>query len=1435
MLFVKSLVTLRARLVLLVFAAIIPLLGMALFNAWRNADAAVLRAADNLKFAASLVAANQLRVSESAHQILTAISNAPGLLEGNFSDCHRYLKTLREQLPVYGNLGIIGLDGYFRCQSLVNVNAPHVYAGDREYFKQAVAGRSFVTGGFFIGRASGKPMVPFAMPVMDAQGKVAAVAFVSLDLGQMSTALASSELPQGSRVAVMDRQGILLAVGPEKSARIGRQVPSPLLQEAVKTMRTGVGEGLDAQGQQRIFAFLPAGNGANATFFVAVSADRNDVLAPVQTQLGRVLMVLSLVASLGGLIAWRMASRAIVKPTIDILQAIRSLENGRLEARVQTGPMQDGGELSRIATGFNQMAESLQANHARFEAELARSRAVQEKLQEAQRLARIAYWQVDLKHDRFSCSDEVYEVLGSDRTVLDGSYDSFIGVVHSSDRAMFEMARDDALQPGAALDTEFRVVTSAGEVRWIHVFGRVNAGPANQLSNYRSGVVQDITERKLSEMAIVRSKEMLSRTGALAKVGGWEMSLETMVLIWSDETYCIHELEPSSGVNFEAALSHYEPEARELMRAALAAATRDAIPWDFELPLITAKGRRCWVRTQGRALMKGGKVVRLVGALQDITEHYKAQELLHLLETCISRLNDIVVITEAEPLSAPGPRIVFVNDAFERRTGYACQDVLGKSPRFLQGPNTSRAELERIGTALRKGLPVRAELINYTKSRREFWIELDIVPISDAKGRLTNWVAVERDITQRKLSEQALVESEQRYAALFELAPVTMWVYDIDSFRFLAVNKMAIDAYGYTAQEFLAMTILDIRPAAERARLSLRLAGGLRTQKETWQHRRKDGSIFFVHIVSQGIQYEGRPARFVVALDVTAQVTAESKVQEHLYTLQRAADAAQAITWHQTLEGTMQEIVEQARGVVGAHQALIRLNDDGGYGPVIHALSLSEKYAEYRHLSEPTDGTGIYAMVRETNRSMRLTQAELEAHPRWRGFGSYADRHPPMHGWLAVPLTGRNGANMGVLQLSDKYEGEFTQQDEYVAIELAHLASAAMENSRLLDEVGQLNASLEKKVADRTAALMRQEALFRVLAEQAPQTVWTADPVGRATYFNRAWFDLVGGEMKDWVGSKWFAVVHPDDLSQVKSKWQVASASQSQYIGERRMRAKDGGYHTMSYRASPVFDDSGKLAFWVGIDADITEIKVIEAALRLSNHELEAFSYSVSHDLRSPLNTVDGFSRLLAKLLAGQSENEAGEKAQHYLSRIQAGVAQMGQLIEDLLSLAQVARTQLRSDSVDLSAMVHGVVQEWQTLQPERKVVVNIESDLQAQGDSRLVKVVLENLLGNAWKFTSHQLHAEISVGQVVDAAGTRTFFVRDNGVGFDMAYADKLFVPFQRLHAVKEFAGTGIGLATVSRVVERHGGRIWVEAEPGRGATFFFTLTGVPQLVGAT
>lgn len=1430
----KLQITLRTRLVMLVLVAIVPMFGLSIFKAVYNADTAVERAQTDLQFAASLAASSQQRLAESARQILTAIVHVPGLRDGNADRCNRYLVELNKLFPLYANFGIVGTDGYALCNGQEGVRLG--YLGDRAYFRNAVEQRSFVVGEYIVGRATGRPSITFALPLLDKDGRVDIVAFASVDLAEMAKSTIDVQLPPGGALGIHDRGGVLLAGKPDLPIRIGQVARSPVLKAAVQQMRTGTSDGPDGTGQRRLWAFMPSSPDVHAAFFVAVSLDRELVVGASREQLWLELVVLLLVAFVGGGVAWVIGGRAIVEPTRNILEAIRQLQNGRLDVRIPPGRPDDFGEFARISTGFNRMAESLEQHRSVLEAELANSEAIQQKLRDAQRLGRIGYWQLDTGTDESWWSDEVYEVLGVDRTTFDRSHGRFMQLVHPGDRQAFKERRDLSVRTNQPLDIEFRIVTSAGEIRWVHLFGRADEaqpgdtgqegqgagrGPSGRR---RSGVIQEITDRKRAELVVARSTELLNRTGALGKVGGWEVAVDTMTPYWSEEIYRIHELDPAAGLGVEEALDFYAPEARRTIRSVALAALKQGTPWDLELPLITAKGRRIWVRTQGRALQRDGKVVSLVGVLQDITEQHEAQAHLRLLETAVSRLNDIVLITEAAPIDGAGPRIIFVNDAFERRTGYTREEVLGKTPRLMQGPKTQRDELDRIKAALEKWQPVRAELINYTKSGEEVWLELDIVPITDTKGHYTHWVAVQRDITQRKLAEQALVESEHRYSALFEMAPIPMWVFDAETYRFLMVNEAAVKSYGYTMEEFLSMTIYDIRSEAEAQNLRTQHAASPLIVKERWEHRRKDGSFFTARPFSTSVRYAGRPARFVLALDISAQVKVENEVQEHLYTLQRAADAAQAITWHQTLESTMHEVAEQARGVIGAHQAIVSLTVNSDWGQAINALSLSEKYAKYRDMIEAPDGTGIYALVCQTNRSMRMTQAELEAHPRWRGFGSYADKHPAMRGWLAVPLTGRDGKNIGLLQLSDKYQGEFTQEDEYVALELAQLASIAIQNSRLIEEVSQLNTGLEQKVADRTLALERQQALFKALAEQAPQVVWTSDPDGAATYFNRAWFDLAGGKMEDWTGTQWFAAIHPDDLPDIRARWQVARETRSQYSGIRRVLARDG-VHTMSYRASPVLDERGEVAFWVGIDADITEIKAIEAALRLSNQELEAFSYSVSHDLRSPLNTVDGFSRLLGKHLGA----DAGEKVTHYLARIQAGVAQMGQLIEDLLSLAQVSRTPLNNKVVDLSELARIILDEWRVRDPERKVAVNIEKGLKAHGDSRLVRVVMENLIGNAWKFSAQQPLSEITVGCQLDAAGLPEFFVRDNGAGFDMAYADKLFKPFQRLHAVAEFPGTGIGLATVSRVIKRHGGRLWAEAAPGKGATFFFTLPTAP------
>jgi signal transduction histidine kinase len=239
------------------------------------------------------------------------------------------------------------------------------------------------------------------------------------------------------------------------------------------------------------------------------------------------------------------------------------------------------------------------------------------------------------------------------------------------------------------------------------------------------------------------------------------------------------------------------------------------------------------------------------------------------------------------------------------------------------------------------------------------------------------------------------------------------------------------------------------------------------------------------------------------------------------------------------------------------------------------------------------------------------------------------------------------------------------------------------------------------------------------------------------------------------------------------------------------------------------------------LNADLEQrVAARTADLETSNRELEAFSYSVSHDLRAPLRAIDGFSKALLE----DCGDTLGETGARHLDRVRNATRQMGLLIDDLLNLARLSRTEMLREPVDLGAVGREIAASLAQGQPERQVSFVISPDLTAEGDSQLLRVVLDNLLRNAWKFTSKHPTGRIEVGQT-GSNGGRAFFVADDGAGFDMAHADLLFAPFQRLHRQSDFEGTGVGLATVQRIIHRHGGRLWAEGAVENGATFYFTL----------
>lgn len=373
----------------------------------------------------------------------------------------------------------------------------------------------------------------------------------------------------------------------------------------------------------------------------------------------------------------------------------------------------------------------------------------------------------------------------------------------------------------------------------------------------------------------------------------------------------------------------------------------------------------------------------------------------------------------------------------------------------------------------------------------------------------------------------------------------------------------------------------------------------------------------------------------------------------------------------------------------------------------------------------------------------------------------------------------------------------------------------------------------------------RAEKKFQLAVESAPNGVVMINSEGRIVLVNVQTERLFGYERVELLGQPVEILVperyrgkHPSYRDKFLGDPAVRSMGAGRDLYGLR---KDGSEFPVEIGLTPIQTEEENMV--MSAIVDITERKQAEGELRRLyeeleqrvvertaqlqsvNKELEAFSYSVSHDLRAPLRHINGFSQALLE----DYEDKLDETGKGYLHEVRGASQEMAQLIDDVLQLARVTRSEMRREVVNLSALAHSIVAELQAGDADRTVAIAIEERLSTRGDKRLLRIMLSNLIGNAWKFTSKQEHAEIGFGQDEKNA-EKFYFVRDNGAGFDMAYAGKLFGAFQRLHTAGEFEGTGIGLATVQRVVLRHGGRVWAEGTVNQGATFYFTLANFKE-----
>lgn len=360
----------------------------------------------------------------------------------------------------------------------------------------------------------------------------------------------------------------------------------------------------------------------------------------------------------------------------------------------------------------------------------------------------------------------------------------------------------------------------------------------------------------------------------------------------------------------------------------------------------------------------------------------------------------------------------------------------------------------------------------------------------------------------------------------------------------------------------------------------------------------------------------------------------------------------------------------------------------------------------------------------------------------------------------------------------------------------------------------------------------RAPEIFEFLQSGSLDGIWYWDLENpEHEWISHRFWEVLGYDpaSKKHMSSEWQDMIHPDDLKLALENFHKHCADPAhnfdQYV---RYRHKDGSTVWVRCRGIAIRDTSGKAIRMLGAHTDVTALKRAEEVARTlaselaaANKELEAFSYSVSHDLRAPLRAVDGFSRILIEDHAAQLDDES----RRLLGLVRNGAQRMGRLIDDLLAFSRLGRQKLVQTSIDMYGMAQAVFDELAAQDPERRLRLDIRPIPVAHGTEPMIRQVWENLISNAIKFTKEHDVGEIEIGVRDGEKGEKIYYVKDNGAGFDVRYAGKLFGVFQRLHRAEEFPGTGVGLAFVQRIVQRHGGRIWAEAELNRGATFYFTI----------
>ena len=710
----------------------------------------------------------------------------------------------------------------------------------------------------------------------------------------------------------------------------------------------------------------------------------------------------------------------------------------------------------------------------------------------------------------------------------------------------------------------------------------------------------------------------------------------------------------------------------------------------------------------------------------------------------------------------------------------AAEDAIGARRWELPGESPDEAPWAEHIAQLRQIEPFsNLVFCRRDRSGRVVWLSESGIPVFDHRGVFAGYCGTTRNITDRIIARERLQRDEALFRALFDGAPANFGRISADE-RWLQVNEAFAGFLGQSADALAGAPVDSVMSpedaAAGKALRARCLAGEIdRYSREVRYHGPDDTTLWCRESARLIPGHDEAPPSFAVVVEDISEM-------RHTLDDRRAGEERYRQLFDLSPEATLVCIDGRIHLSNAASRRLFGADPE-------HAL----------------EGIEMLSLVHADDRAMEAARLQqFEANPEQSSLAPLPLRYRRLDGELL------NAEATGV---RIRFDGRPAVL--YVLRDVARWLSAEQ-------------------------VLRESRAMYRDVVESVNEILFQTDSEGRVTFLNRAWRHTTGFDGRLSLGQSLLDFVADDDRSRVEQHLRgIRGGYEDIAQFEFRLRTHSDGLRWVEATIRPLRDTYDHVVGSSGTLDDITarkeaeqsqrdlnreleaRVRVRTAELEASNRELEAFSYSVSHDLRAPLRAIDGFAQIVAEDYAPRLD----ETGREYLHRIRIATQKMARLIDDLIDLARLTRQSMKREPVNLSQIVEQILTELRQEDPERQIEIHVEPNLVAAADRALIRVALENLLRNAWKFTSRRdvaqirFHAEMRDRQIV-------YCVTDNGAGFDMNFASKLFLPFHRLHGISEFAGTGIGLATVQRVIQRHEGRVWAQSVPDQGASFFFTLS---------